>query len=176
LKQGLIEPTNSDWACQAFYVEKRSEKIRGKKRLVIDYRPLNLFLKDDKFPLPKIYTLYSYITNAFVVSKFDLKSGFWQLGLDPKDRPKTAFCIPNAHFQWTVLPFGLKVAPSLFQKTMTRILEPILTSALIYIDDILLFSPDEKSHKELLERLYQLSHQYGLMLSSSKSQIGTTEI
>ena len=111
-----------------------------------------------------------------VFSKFNLKSGFWQLGLDPKDRPKTAFCIPNAHFQWTVLPFGLKVAPSLFQKTMTRILEPILTSALIYIDDILLFSPDEKSHKELLERLYQLSHQYGLMLSSSKSQIGTTEI
>ena len=64
LKQGLIEPTNSDWACQAFYVEKRSEKVRGKKRLVIDYRSLNLFLKDDKFPLPKIYTLYSYITNA----------------------------------------------------------------------------------------------------------------
>jgi len=28
LKQGLIEPTNSDWACQAFYVEKRSQ---GKK-------------------------------------------------------------------------------------------------------------------------------------------------
>jgi len=176
LKQGLIEPTNSDWACQAFYVEKRSEKVRGKKRLVIDYRPLNLFLKDDKFPLPKIYTLYSYITNAFVFSKFDLKSGFWQLGLDPKDRPKTAFCIPNAHFQWTVLPFGLKVAPSLFQKAMTRIFEPILTSALMYIDDILLFSPDEKSHKELLERFYQLSHQYGLMLSSLKSQIGTTEI
>jgi len=114
LKLGLIEPTTSDWACQAFYVEKRSEKVRGKKRLVIDYRPLNLFLKDDKFPLPKIYTLYSYINNANVFSKFDLKSGFWQLGLDPKDRTKTTFCIPNAHFQWTVLPFGLKVAPSLF--------------------------------------------------------------
>jgi len=33
LKQGLIEPTNSDWACQTFYVEKRSEEIRGKKDL-----------------------------------------------------------------------------------------------------------------------------------------------
>jgi len=148
LKKGLIEPTNSDWACQAFYVEKRS----GEKRdLSFDYRPLNLFLKDDKFPLPKIYTLYSNITNAFIFSKFDMKSGFWQLGLDPKDRPKIAFCIPNAHFQWTVLPFGLKVAPSLFQKAMTQIFEPIL-------DDILLFSLDEKSHKELLEKFYQLCH------------------
>ncbi|MCH95548.1 polyprotein-like, partial [Trifolium medium] len=26
LRQGLIEPTKSEWACQAFYVEKRSEK------------------------------------------------------------------------------------------------------------------------------------------------------
>ena len=51
--QGLIEPTSSQWACQAFYVEKHSEIVRGKKRLVIDYQPLNMFLQDDKFPLPK---------------------------------------------------------------------------------------------------------------------------
>ena len=53
LQQGLIEPTDSDWACQAFYVEKRSELVRGKKWLVIDYQPLNSFLKDDKFPFQK---------------------------------------------------------------------------------------------------------------------------
>ena len=27
LQQGLIEPIDSDWACQAFYVEKRSELL-----------------------------------------------------------------------------------------------------------------------------------------------------
>ncbi|KAH9657968.1 hypothetical protein KPL70_023295 [Citrus sinensis] len=53
LAQGLIEPTSSQWACQAFYVEKHSEIVRGKKRLVIDYQPLNMFLQDDKFPLPR---------------------------------------------------------------------------------------------------------------------------
>ena len=37
LRQGLIEPTTSDWACQAFYVEKLSELVRGKKRVVIGY-------------------------------------------------------------------------------------------------------------------------------------------
>ena len=31
LAQGLIEPTSSQWACQAFYVEKHSEIVRGKK-------------------------------------------------------------------------------------------------------------------------------------------------
>ena len=35
--------------------------------------------------------------------------------------PKLFFCIPNAHYQWTIMPFGLKVAHSLFQKAMTKI-------------------------------------------------------
>ena len=80
LKQCLIEPTNTEWACQAFYVEKMSEwkNVWGKKRLVIDYQPLNCFLRDDKFPLPKIQSLFVHIQNAKVFSKFDLKVSFWQ--------------------------------------------------------------------------------------------------
>ena len=98
LRQGLIEPTHSNRACQAFYVEKRAEKLRGKKRLVIDYKPLNHFLKDDKFPIPKASSLPTLIRESNLLSKFDLKSGFWQLGLKPKDRYKTAFCIPIAQY------------------------------------------------------------------------------
>ena len=64
LQQGLIESTDSDWACQAFYVEKQSELVREKKRLVIDYQPLNSFLKDDKFSLPKIQTLFVHLQGA----------------------------------------------------------------------------------------------------------------
>ena len=103
-----------DRACQAFYVNKRAKTLRGKKRLVIDYQPLNQFLQDDKFPLPRRNSIFTYLLNARIFSKFDLKSGFWQLGIDPAERYKTAFCIPNAHYQWTVLPFGLKTAPSIF--------------------------------------------------------------
>ena len=117
-------------------MNKRSKQVQRKKRLVMNYRQLNQFLKDDKFPLLKIYSFYSYIRNAHILLKFDVKSRFWSLGLDPKDMPKTAFCIRKAHYQWTILPFGQKVAPSLFQKAMTRVFELLLNSALIYIDDI----------------------------------------
>nr|KYP76295.1 polyprotein [Cajanus cajan] len=151
LRQGLIEHTTSNWACPDFYVEKRSERLRGKKRLVVDYKPLNHFLKDDKFPLPKASTLPILLKESKIFSKFDLKSGFWQLGVDPSERHKIAFCIPNAQYQWTVLPFGLKVAPSLFQKAITKILEPLLDNAIIYIDDIILFSKDMESHKKLFK-------------------------
>ena len=50
-QQGIIEETKSPWVCQTFYVNKRLEQVQGKLRLVIDYKPLNMFLIDIKFPL-----------------------------------------------------------------------------------------------------------------------------
>ncbi|KAH9769556.1 hypothetical protein KPL71_012047 [Citrus sinensis] len=170
LQQGLIEPTDSDLACQACYVEKRSELVRGKKRLV------NSFLKDDKFPFPKIQTLFVHLQGASIFSKFDLKAGFWQLGISPVDRPKTAFCIPDAHYQWTVMPVGLKVAPSLFQKAMTKVFSPILHHALVYINDILLFSSDHDSHQQLLLDFFHIVQVNGIMLFEKKSSIAKESI
>ncbi|KAH9780668.1 hypothetical protein KPL71_008167 [Citrus sinensis] len=176
LAQGLIEPTTSLWACQAFYVNKRAKTLRGKKRLVIDYQPLNQFLQDDKFPLPRKNSIFTYLQNARIFSKFDLKSGFWQLGIDPAERYKTAFCIPNAHYQWTVLPFGLKTTPSIFQKAMTQIFQPLLHHTLVYIDDLLLFSGTPEEHQVLLQQFHDIVDQYGIMLSEKKSTIATDTV
>ncbi|KAK8493538.1 hypothetical protein V6N12_055103 [Hibiscus sabdariffa] len=176
LHQGLIEPSDSQWACEAFYVNKRSEQVRGKLRLVINYQPLNHFLQDDKFPLPNRNALFSSLAKAQIFLKFNLKAGFWQLGIDPAGRPKTGFCIPNHHFQWKVMPFGLKTTPSLFQKAMVKIFQPIMDQALIYIDDIMLYSPDEKAHLKLLKHFSQLIAQYGVMLSERKMKINQRKI
>ncbi|KAK8556665.1 hypothetical protein V6N12_003062 [Hibiscus sabdariffa] len=176
LQQDLIEPSDSQWSCEAFYVNKRSEQARGKLRLVINYQPLNHFLQDDKFPLPNRNALFSSLAKAQIFSKFDLKAGFWKLGIDPVDRPKTGFCIPNHHYQWKVMPFGLKTAPSLFQKAMIKIFHPILDKALIYIDDVLLYSPDEESHITLLNQFKQLVLHYDIMLSERKMKIAQQEI
>ncbi|WVZ22192.1 hypothetical protein V8G54_000736 [Vigna mungo] len=55
LRQGLIEITHLNWACQAFYVEKRSKRVRGKKRLVIDYKPLIFKMINFLFPKPILF-------------------------------------------------------------------------------------------------------------------------
>jgi hypothetical protein len=68
-----------------------------------------------------------------------LKFGFWKLGISPEERYKIAFCIPNAQYQWTVMPFGLKIASSIFQKAMVKKFQPILHNSLQYIYDIIIF-------------------------------------
>ena len=50
-----------------------------------------------------------------------MKSGFWQIQIDPKDRYKTAFTVPFGQFEWNVMPFGLKNAASEFQRIMNDI-------------------------------------------------------
>ncbi|PKI56586.1 hypothetical protein CRG98_023030 [Punica granatum] len=132
--------------------------------------------QDDKFPLPNKRVIFSSLSKAKVFPKFDLKAGFWQLGIHLDDRPKIGFCIPNAYYQWKVMPFRLKTAPSLFQKTMCWVFAPIMDQALIYIDDILLFSSSEEAHILLLRRFSEIVQNYGIILSEKKMVIGQREI
>ena len=55
------------------------------------------------------------------------------------------------------MPFGLKPGPLLFQKAMTTIYGPLLSQALVYIDDILLFSPDNEAHNKLLAQFAEIT-------------------
>ena len=136
LEKGLITPSKSPWSCAAFYVNKKSEIERGTPRLVINYKPLNKALKWIRYPIPNKKDLLNRISQAKIFSKFDLKSGFWQIQIEPKDRYKTAFTVPFGQYEWTVMPFGLKNAPSEFQKIMNDIFIPHSQFCIVYIDDL----------------------------------------
>jgi hypothetical protein len=99
--------------------------------------------------------MFSKIGKCNIFSKFDLKSGFWQIGIIPKDRYKTAFVVPNGQYQWKVMPFGLKNAPSEFQKRMDDIFKH-LSFVIVYIDDLLVCSVDCKAHVQHLKIVYDL--------------------
>ena len=74
------------------------------------------------------------------------------------------------------MPFGLKNAPSQFQKVVVTLFQPILANALISMDDILLFSKDTESHERLLTKFYNLVKSQEIMLSKKNMVIGQTSI
>jgi hypothetical protein len=69
-----------------------------------------------------------------------MKSEFWQIQIDENDRYKTVFTVLFGHYEWNVMPFGLKNAPSEFQNIMNDIFTPFTNFSIVYIDDVLIFS------------------------------------
>jgi len=175
LKRNLIENSRIPSACPAFYVNKHSEQKRGKPRMVINYRALNAALLPLRFPLPNKELLFSRIGRCNVFTKFDLKSGFWQIGIVPAHRYKTTFVVPQGQYQWRVMPFGLKNAPSEFQKRMEDIFRH-LPFVIVYIDDLLVCSTDLRQHVQHLKMVYDLVYKHGLVLSKAKTTWAQTRI
>ena len=109
LNKGLIRKSKSPWSCAAFYVNKQAELEQGVPKLVINYKPLNKALQWIRYHIPNKKDLLDRLHEATIFSKFDMKSGFWQIQIDEKDRYKTAFTVPFSHYEWNVMPFGLKM-------------------------------------------------------------------
>ena len=75
------------------------------------------------------------------------------------------------------MPFGLKNAPSEFQKRMEDIFGGV-EFMIVYIDDLLVFSRDVNSHKMHLENFYETVYKHGLVVSDSEEnfQVGKVRI
>lgn len=68
-----------------------------------------------------------------------------------------------SHFKYTVMPFGLTNAPSVFQHFMNNIFWDLLDQlVMIYLDDILIYSPSWESHHQHLRMVLQWLREYRL--------------
>ncbi|QBA88842.1 polyprotein [Aglaonema bacilliform virus] len=148
------------------------QEVRGKERLVFNYKRLNDNTHKDQYSLPGINTIMQRIGHSKIYSKFDLKSGFHQIAMHPDSIEWTAFWTPQGLFEWLVMPFGLKNAPSIFQRKMDNCFKDTEGFIAVYIDDILVFSQNETEHEKHLRIMLNICRKHGLILSPSKMKIG----
>ena len=80
------------------------------------YIRLNAATNRDVYPLPRIEDSLSRLEGARYFSILDMQAGYWQVGLEDKDKEKTAFITGDGLYQFNVMPFGLSNAPATFQK------------------------------------------------------------
>ncbi|KAL2460949.1 orf y [Abeliophyllum distichum] len=167
----VIEPSKSPFSSPAFMVRKEAEKRRGKARMVIDYSQLNKVTKNDGYILPNMQSLLQLIKGKKIFSSFDCKSGFHQVRFEEETKPLTAFSCPQGHFQWTVVPFGLKQAPGIFQRHMDNTFKSFNNFCCVYIDDILVFSDSDEDHEKHVLQILQKIQQEGIVLSKKKAEL-----
>ena len=94
LDKKLIRKSKSPWSCSTFYVQKQTELERGTPKLVINYKPLNDALRWIRYPIPNKKDLLQRLVKAKVFSKFDMKSGFWQIQIAEKIDRKQLLLFP----------------------------------------------------------------------------------
>lgn len=179
LKNGVIEKSFSPYNSPIWVVPKKGVDKNGKpkKRLVIDFKKLNSITIADKYPIPDITMMIQNLGNAQVFSTVDLESGFHQILIREQDREKTAFSINHAKFQFVRMPFGLKNAPSIFQRCVNDILsEYIGKFAYVYIDDVLIFSKSLKEHMQHISIVFKALNEANMKMSNEKSHFFRSEI
>jgi hypothetical protein len=103
----MIEKSRSPWVCPNFYANNYAKQIRDKIRIDINYTKLNEAFMPTRYPIPNKESPFHKIQGCNIFSKFDLKSGFWQIGIAPNDRYKTNFVVSHGQYQWRVVSFGL---------------------------------------------------------------------
>jgi len=110
-------------------------------------------------------------------SKLDLKSGYWQIVVDPVDRQKTAFITRDGLFEFIVMPFGLTAAPATFQRLMDTVLKGLLwKNVMVYLDDIIIYSKSWRDHVQALDDVFRRLRAANLKASASKCALGQTEM
>ncbi|WZY99789.1 hypothetical protein YC2023_072118 [Brassica napus] len=113
--------------------------------------------------------LLDQLKGANWFSKIGLASGYHQIPIEPNDIRKTAFRTRYGHYEFVVMPFGLTNAPAAFMKMMNSVFRDFLDEfVIIFIDDILIYSKDEESHRKYLRAVLERLREHKLYAKLSK--------
>ena len=173
LDKGFIRPSTSPWGTSVLFVKKKDKTLR----LCIDYRQLNRVTIKNRYLLSRIDDLFDQLRGARVYSKIDLHIGYHQLRIRETDIPKTVFRTWYKHFEFTVMPFGLKNAPTAFMELMHKVFQPYLDQfVVVFVEQILIYSQSEEEHEDHLRIVLRALREHQLYAKFSKCEFFLSEV
>jgi len=164
VKSRAIEPCSSPYSSSFVLVTKKDKAIR----MCIDYRKLNEVTVSDSAWIPRMETHLHQLGQSTIFSTLDMTTGYHQIQVSPESRPLTAFSVDDSGeaFQWRRLPFGLKNAPVHLMRSMSQVLR--LPFVLVYIDDIIIHSANEKDHLQHVRKVLSILRGKKIILKPKK--------
>ena len=137
LEKVYIRPSVSPWEAPALFVNVKD----GTLRLCIDYKQLNKMTIKNKYYFPRKDNLFDQLKELTVFSKNDLRSRYHKVRIKDEDIRKTSFRTRYGHYEFVVVPFGIKNAPITFMCLMNCVLKKYLDKfVLVFVDDILVYT------------------------------------
>jgi len=146
-------------------------------RFCVDYCKLNSVTIQDAYPLLRIDESLDALAGSKYFSTLDLLTWYWQMPLSPDAQDKAAFIIRNGLWIWKVLPFELMSALATFQRLMEHVLSGLhWRTLLIYLDDVIVISPDFATHVSRLWEIFDSLRTAKLKLKPSKCTLLQLEV
>ena len=180
LKYGIIEHSTSPWGAAVLLVPKKKLNPDDPPawRFCLDYRLLNLHTKKDAYSLPRIDDALGSLSGNSYFSALDAASGYWQVPMaSEEDREKAAFRTFCGHYQPTRMAFGLVNGPAQFQRMMDTALQGLnFRCALIYLDDVLVFSPTFEQHLKDLTAVLSALRKINIHLKAKKTTLASSDV
>ena len=166
LNRKIIRPSKSPWGCAPVFVKKKT----GEWRMCVDYRPLNLRMKGDAYPIPLLWDCIQAVAGYRFYTCLDLSWGFWNIPLEESTKELTAIVCPEGAYEFNVLPFGIKNSPSECQRAVDLAFQGlIMRGVIVYIDDIVIYTNTIDEHLDLFREVFQRCTTLGLSLKITKS-------
>ena len=176
LRDGVITevPSNVDnkWNSPLTLAPKKdSSGNYTDKRPCLDPRHINKYLKEDKFPLPKINEIFKKLQGANVFTTLDLTNAFHRFPINEPDQHKTAFTsVDGKQYMFKGCPFGLKPISSKFQRVMSKLFTKATFKNFVstFVDDIVIYSKDMEEHAKHTKMVIDELTSVNLILNPKK--------
>jgi len=136
IREAIVQPSLSEYASSVVLVRKKNGSIR----LCVDYRQLNKKIIKNRYPLPLVEDQLDLLQGAKYFSTLDLKNGFFHVYMDEQSRKVTAFIVPDGHYEFLRVPFGLCNSPAVFQRFINTVFRDLIQekTVLAYMDDLII--------------------------------------
>lgn len=132
---------------------------------------MNRKIVKNRYPLPIIEDCLDRLQGSKYFSTIDLKDGwFFHVPVEESSCKYTAFIVPDGHYEFLKVPFGLCNSPAIFQKYMNAVFRDLISEGIVltYLDDLNIPSCTEEEGLERLRKVLLTASDHGLSVRWKK--------
>jgi len=143
-----------------------------KYRLICDYRPVNHWIKKEKFKLQTLERVLPLLPTGGYLTKVDIKDAYPHIEIRRDVRSHLRFVENGVLYEPNALLFGLSSAPRIFTKVMAEVIQYLHKIGIhvsAYLDDLVIWSETKMECQKNVITAVRTLQQLGFRINWKKT-------